>query len=74
MKRSIFILGLILISTISALSFIYFSNDHIECETVVNNTSDSNGNIIKTEEHNCKEKYNFWYKISDKHSEKLWLS
>ena len=73
MKRSIFILGLILISTISALSFIYFSNDHIECETVVNNTSDSltnlsqifintsdsNGNIIKTEEHNCKEKYNF---------------
>ena len=59
MKRSIFILGLILISTVSTLSFIYFSNDHIECETVVNKTTDSNGNIIKTEEHNCKEKYNF---------------
>lgn len=62
MKRSIYILGLILICTVSCLSFIYYSNDHVECETVVNKTIDFNGNVVKTEGHICKEKYNFWNK------------
>lgn len=58
MKRKI-IFGLMLVLTISVLTFIHFSNDHIECGTVVNTTIDSNGIVIKTEEHICKEKYNF---------------
>lgn len=59
MKKNILVLGLILIGTISALIFIHFSNDHKECDTVTNTTTDSNGNSVKTEEHICKEKYNF---------------
>ena len=58
MKRKI-IFGLILVLTISALTFIHFSNDHIECETIFDRKIDSNGIVIKTEEHICKEKYNF---------------
>ncbi len=40
-------------------SNIYFSNDHLECEMVIYKTFNSNGNIVKTEGHICKEKYNF---------------
>lgn len=59
MKKNILILGLVLILAISVLTFIHFSNDHTECETAVKTTIDSNGTVIKTEEHICKEKYNF---------------
>ncbi len=59
MKRIIFILGLILVSTISALTFIHFSNDHEECFTEISTKIDSNGNVVKEEKHICSEKYNF---------------
>jgi hypothetical protein len=59
MKISILILGSILILTLSVLTFIHFSNDHIECITIVKKEMDKNGNKITKEEHICKEKYNF---------------
>ena len=59
MNKNISILGLILICTVLLLPLIYVSNDHLECKTVVNKTFNSDGNVIKTEEHICKEKYNF---------------
>ena len=59
MKRNIFIIGFILIVTISVLTFIHFSNDHKECFTEISTETDSNGNVVKEEKHICKEKYNF---------------
>ena len=59
MKRNILILGLILVATISALTFIHFSNDHEECFIEISTKIDSNGNAVKEEKHICKEKYNF---------------
>lgn len=59
MKRNIFILGLILVITISTLIFIHFSNDHKECFTEFRTKMDSNGVVIKEQVHICNEKYNF---------------
>jgi hypothetical protein len=59
MKRNILILGLILVATISALTFIHFSNDHEECFIEISTKIDSNGNEVKEEKHICEEKYNF---------------
>jgi hypothetical protein len=59
MKRSILILGSILILTLSVLTFIHFSNDHKECSTNVENKVDKNGNNVVTRNHICQEKYNF---------------
>lgn len=60
MKRNIIIiLGFILILTLSVLAFIRFSNDHIECNAVVINKLEKNGNKVVLEKHICKEKYNF---------------
>ena len=38
-------------------SFIHFSNDHIECETVVKKYKNNDGDIVTRTEHVCKEKY-----------------
>lgn len=59
MRKNVFILSLLTIATLSVLSFIYFSNDHIECENEISTTIDENGNTVKKEIHICKEKYNF---------------
>jgi hypothetical protein len=59
MKRIIFILGLILVVTITALTFVHFSNDHEECSTEISTKIDSNGNVVKEKKHICNEKYNF---------------
>jgi hypothetical protein len=59
MKRSVLILGSILVLTLSVLTFIDFSNDHIECVTIVKKEMDKNGKKINKEEHICKERYNF---------------
>jgi|688.fasta_scaffold1274504_2 hypothetical protein len=59
MKRSILILGSILVLTLSVLTFIYFSNDHKECSKYVENKVDTNGNNVVSKKHVCKEKYNF---------------
>ncbi|MEY3238465.1 MAG: hypothetical protein RI883_2566 [Bacteroidota bacterium] len=57
MKKSNLILGSILILTLSVLTFIHFSNDHIECETVVKKYKNNDGDIVTRREHVCKEKY-----------------
>ena len=59
MKRNILILGFILVVTITALTFIHFSNDHEECFTKITTKIDSNGNVVKEKKHICNEKYNF---------------
>jgi methionine synthase II (cobalamin-independent) len=59
MKKNILILGSILTLGISILFFIHFSNDHEECETIIDTVVDSNGNSVKIEKHICKEKFNF---------------
>ncbi len=59
-KRTLipYILGIGII-TIGILSFIHFSNDHIECENTVEYSIGDKGEKILTETHNCKEKFNF---------------
>jgi hypothetical protein len=59
MKKNIFIIGSIVILTISALTFIYFSNDHKECSNSLKISSENNGKHIKEETHICNEKFNF---------------
>ncbi len=50
------LLGIFLI-TIGVVIFILFSNDHAECETVVENSIDTNGEIVTTERHICNERF-----------------
>lgn len=59
MNRSTLIMGSIFILTISFVMFIHFSNDHIECDTIVTRELDTNGNKVTVEEHVCKENYSF---------------
>lgn len=59
MKKNILILGSIVLVAFSALIFIHFSNDHIECEVISNSETTSDGDIVITEQHICNEKYNF---------------
>jgi hypothetical protein len=51
------LLGILLL-TIGVLVFIHFSNDHAECETVVENSIATNGEIVTTEWHICNEWFN----------------
>ena len=39
------------------LVFIHFSNDHIECENIIEHTAGENGEKITTERHLCKESF-----------------
>jgi hypothetical protein len=59
MKKLTLILASILIATASILVFIHFSNDHIECGTVLNTIKNAKGETVQTENHICNEKYNF---------------
>jgi len=52
------ILGIVIL-TAGILTFIHFSNDHVECETIVENSVGINGEIITTEKHICNERFNF---------------
>ena len=59
MRRKYFLASLVLVFVLSgAISFIYFSNDHSECETVTEMTQNEQGVTVKTETHVCKEKFN----------------
>jgi hypothetical protein len=51
------LLGIFLL-TIGVVIFIFFSNDHAECETVVENSIGTNGEIVTTERHICNERFN----------------
>jgi hypothetical protein len=48
----------IVMVTISIVTFIHFSNDHLECRNDSKTVVDQYGNTVKTEKHICKEKYN----------------
>jgi len=47
------------ISTIGIIRFIKLSNDHKECNQIIEKKLDSNGNTVTTKIHICNEKYNF---------------
>ena len=59
MKKLTIILASIIISTGSILFFIHYSNDHVECETISNTVKNTDGGIVKTENHICKETFSF---------------
>jgi hypothetical protein len=59
MIKNILILGSIVLVAFSALIFIHFSNDHIECTTVSKTLKNADDKILKIENHICKEKYSF---------------
>ena len=48
----------IAILTVGVLLFIHFTNDHAECETIVENTIGRNGESISTTKHICNETFN----------------
>jgi hypothetical protein len=52
-------LSAIIVVTIGSLIFIYLSNDHVECETVTKTRTVSDGKIVTTKRHYCKEKFSF---------------
>ena len=59
MRKKYFLMSFICIVLVSSvISFIYFSNDHVECETLTEINYGLNGEKITTETHNCKEKFN----------------
>ena len=53
-----FILIGIVVLAISALTFIHFTNDHMECEVVNETSVGANGKQIVVNKHICREKYN----------------
>lgn len=57
-KNSIYTFFGIAFFTIGILIFIHFSNDHVECENVIENFVGKNGEDISIEKHVCKEKFN----------------
>jgi hypothetical protein len=58
MKKTFLIFFSIVTVTISIVTFIHFSNDHVECSYDSKTVVDQYGNTAKTEKHICKEKYN----------------
>ncbi|WP_460219065.1 hypothetical protein [Psychroserpens sp. MEBiC05023] len=60
MKIKYFLVSIAVVFLLSGvLSFIYFSNDHVECDTLTEMTQGAQGNTVKTVTHVCKEKFNF---------------
>lgn len=51
------VLGIFLLA-IGIVIFIHFSNDHAECETVVEKSIGTNGEIVMSERHICNERFN----------------
>jgi len=58
-KKGITIILGIVVCTIGILTFIFRSNDHIECSSETKHTIGENGEKISTTTHLCKEKYSF---------------
>ena len=58
MKKTVLIFFSIVTVTISIVTFIHFSNDHVECSYDSKTVVDQYGNTVKTEKHICEEKYN----------------
>lgn len=53
----IFLLGAVVL-TVGIVIFIYFSNDHTECENIIEQSIGANGEKISTARHLCKERFN----------------
>lgn len=56
-RQIIFLLGAAVL-TVGILIFIYFSNDHTECENILEHSIGANGEKISTERHLCRERFN----------------
>lgn len=59
MKKSILFLMLIIFGTIGIYIFIKRSNDHKECTVSIEYSKDADGNDVTTQNHVCREQYNF---------------
>jgi uncharacterized membrane protein len=57
--KTIALVIIIFILSFSATFFIIKSNDHKECNTLEIKRKDTNGNLIVSQKHICKEKYSF---------------
>jgi hypothetical protein len=58
-EKLIFVLLGILILTSLNLIFIKQSNNHEECNNVITYSKNVNGENVKFEKHECKERFNF---------------
>jgi hypothetical protein len=56
-KAEVRIIGIVLL-VLGALVFIRFTNDHMECDTIITEVISVHGEKISTEKHICKEKFN----------------
>lgn len=57
-KNKVFTISTIVIMTAAILGFIHFSNDHIECQNVIESQIGEHGEQISIEKHICKERFN----------------
>lgn len=58
-SKIVLVLGVIIVTMVSAIMFIRSNNDHKECHTNISKTTNNDGTIVTTEEHICKERFNF---------------
>jgi uncharacterized protein YxeA len=58
MKKTFIVSITIILLSIMAILFIKKSNDHLECFNETEAIKNSNGNVVTTNKHICKEKYN----------------
>ena len=58
-KRTLIFIAILLVISLSTVFFNKISNDHKECDQVVNKELDKNGIEAVKEDHVCNEKYSF---------------
>ena len=58
-KKTLNFIAILLVISLSTVFFIKISNDHKECDQVVNKELDKNGIEAVKENHVCNEKYSF---------------
>jgi len=57
--KPLYALIAIVVLTLSALFFIWKSNDHLECEETIVQTTNAAGSTVVEKQHMCKEKFRF---------------
>ncbi|AMM52125.1 hypothetical protein TH61_14305 [Rufibacter sp. DG15C] len=55
--RNVFVLIVLTLLAVAGLVFIHQSNDHLECETQVENYTNAEGGEVTTKTHICKERF-----------------
>ncbi|SFF23864.1 hypothetical protein [Flavobacterium xueshanense] len=58
-KNTLIFIAVLFVISFSTTFFIIRSNDHKECDKIINRELDKNGIETAKEEHVCKEKYSF---------------